>query len=71
MVLGITYKKLGCANMCFTHFSHTPVLHVIKFREAALVTWQACGTLWGGRTIFLPMIQGGEEIFDATAGGKK
>ena len=43
---------------------------MLSIREATLVTWQACGTLWGGKANHvLPMIQGGEEIFGATAGG--
>ena len=43
-----------------------PELSSDLVREAALVSWQAWGTWWGGRTIFWSKFKGGEEIFDAT-----
>ena len=59
---------------CENHFSFLDMpfflFLMLSIREATLVTWQAWGTLWGGRTMFYLWFKGGEEIFGATAGGE-
>ena len=53
---------------CENHFSFLDMpfflFLMLSIREATLVTWQACGTLWGGKANHvLPMIQGGRRDF--------
>ena len=53
---------------CENHFSFLDMpfflFLMLSIREATLVTWQACGTLWGGKANHvLPMIQGGRNDF--------
>ena len=42
----------------------------MEIRDDAMVTWQACGTYWGGGEPFFDLsLRGGEKIFDTPARG--